>query len=232
MLALCARLGGRLPTLAAPVLAVAVCWPLAELPPRRFLTGDDWHYPAAPVVTLLASLAAFAIAARSTRADLAHRTWANVSLAALTMGAFLCVPETGVLRLTPGPLVSAAAAVAATRRIQPLGPATVTAVAAVVTYLALIGAPSRPGCLFGVSCGIALAATATVAPATAVGRRFGPLVPSIAVGAALIGARLVGTMSSTSLAGAFAAASLLLAGTVWAWARATGQPVRAGATNG
>ena len=87
-----------------------------DLDMARFLLGEDWAYPPATVVAVAAGLALFSVSAFRARGDDERGRWATVGLAALSMGAFLCIPETGLLRLAPGPLcVVALAAVLATK---------------------------------------------------------------------------------------------------------------------
>lgn len=223
-LAVGSRLGRRWPTMAAPIVAVALCWPLAEAPPARFLNGDTWSYSTGVTAAVALGMTAFALAAREARND-DRRRWLAAAAAAVAVGAFLCIPETGLLRLAPAPLTVAAAAVA-TRRIRPIGPAAAVAAAAAVVWLALVGGTSRPTSLFGLSAGLALAAAATIVPATPIGGRFGAAAPlGVAIAAAGV-ARIAGTTQSSALAALLTTASLGAVGVAQAAARPGTAPLR------
>lgn len=220
-LAVGSRLGRHWPTIAAPVVAVALCWPLAETPPTRFPIGDAWSYHTGVTAALTISLAAFGLAALEARDDV-RRRWLAAAVAAVAAGAFLCIPETGVLSLTPGPLIVTAAAVLLVPRIRPIGPAAAVATVVAVTWLALAGGTSRPASVLGLSSGLALAAAAAIAPGTVLGRRFGTVVPLGVVMAAVVVARVAGTTPSSTAAALLAAASLAAVGAARAAARRAG----------
>jgi len=226
-LAVGSRLGHRWPTIVAPIVAVALCWPLAETPPTRFLNGDTWSYSAGVTAALALSMAAFGLAARQAR-DGDRRRWLTVATAAVAAGAFLCIPETGILRLAPAPLAVTAAAVLAVRRIRPFGPVAAVAAVAAVAWLALVGGTSRPTSLLGLSSGLALAAAATITPATAMGRRFGAAAPAGVTIASVAVARIAGTTPSSTVATLLTAAALAAVGAIGTAARPGIAPQREG----
>ncbi len=208
------RLERRIPTIVAPVVAVVVCWPLAETPPARFLDSATWRYPRAVTTSLVIAVGIFGLAALGTRADQQRRRWLTMGVAAVALTAFLSIPETGILRLAPGPLTVVAAATLVLHRVPPFGPTAAMAVVAVVAGLAIVGGTSRPTSVLGVSCALALAATAAVMPAARAGRRFATSGPAGAVIAAVAVGRIASTTSSSAAAALLTTCSLAAAAVV------------------
>lgn len=210
LLAASTRLTPRLPTIAALAAAAAATAPLAEMPPSRFLRGEEWAYPAATVVALAAGLALFTVSAFQARLDNERSRWATVGLAALAMGAFVCIPETGLLRLAPGPLCVVALA-AVLGWAKPFDPLSTALLAALISWLGITGGTGRPTSLLGVACALALGSIAPSLPAPRLTRRRSATGPASAAGATVLGARVVGTIPSSAATLFITSVALLLA---------------------
>jgi hypothetical protein len=146
----------------------------------------------------------------------------SLVVAGAGLGIFLCVPETGLLRLIFGPLLVAGAA-AWLGRLRPFGPLEVVLVAASLAWLAALDSQTRGSGIVGAS---ACLMTAALMPLgwpdrptpNALDRPDRPAVLAMAVVAATILAcsRLAGIVSSTALALALAGLSLT-AGAAGLW---------------
>ncbi|MEZ5408169.1 MAG: hypothetical protein R2761_09095 [Acidimicrobiales bacterium] len=225
LLAAAGRFAPQLPTIAVGVAAATVAVPLVDVPPSRFLNGEAWAYPAATVAGLGAGLALFAISAFRARCDPERRRWATVGLAALSMGAFLCIPETGLLRIVPGPLCVVALA-AMLGRARPFDPLSTALVAGLISWLGITGGTGRPSSVLGVACGLGLGAIGSAPPVIRVARRAG-VVGLISVAAVIVlGARAAGTVSSSAAALSMTWAAVLLGAASLAAGRARSEELQ------
>lgn len=214
LLAAAARLAPRLPTIAAVAAAATATVPLADMPPSRFLRGEAWTYPTLTIVALAAGLALFSVSAIRARRDDERSRLATVGLAALSMGAFVCIPETGLLRLAPGPLCVVALA-AVLGWVRPFDPLSTALLAALICWLGITGGTGRPSSLLGIACALALGSVGPSLPAPLwFARHPGFLGPASAAGATVLGARVVGTIPPSAVALPITSVALLLAAAV------------------
>ena len=182
-------------------------------------------YPSPTVVAVAAGLALFSVSAFRARGDDERGRWATVELAALSMGAFLCIPETGLLRLAPGPLCVVALA-AMLGWVKPFDPLSAAVLAVLITWLGIIGGTGRPSSLLGVACGLALGSIGSSLPAPRLPRRLSAMGPASAAGATVVGARVAGTVSSSAVALSMTSAALLLAAAAMLAGRASSEELQ------
>jgi hypothetical protein len=164
---------------------------------RLTVAGYQWW--TGPVMAL--ALAAFVVAARSLPAHPASASTLSVFMAAATAGVFLCVPETMLLRLLPGPVIIAAAAVVV-GKVRPVGFAGALALAAALSWITIVDGQSRGSAVIG---GGACLAAAWLMP-IALRKRPEPLgtgplgrrafVPAVLVAAVLACSRLAAGIDS------------------------------------
>ncbi len=147
----------------------------------------------------------------------------TVAVAAATVGAFGCVPETDVLRLLPGP-VAVAAAAAWLGWVRPIGPAGTAVVATAVAWLTVVGGQARPASVIGAAAGLAAVAALTLVwrrtdAAIDTGRR--PMAAVVIVVVAILAlSRVAGTqervgpamVATVVIAGAMVASLSMMAG--------------------
>jgi hypothetical protein len=196
---------------------------------------DVEHYVSLPVPwyqwwtgpAIALALGAFGLAARSVPATVAGRSALTVFTAAVAAGVFLCVPETMLLRLVPGPMAVVAVGVVA-GWIRPFGVAGALVLAAMLGWIAIVDGQIRGSAIVGAGACLVAASLLPLALGPAAGRRApvpggGPAwgwlprlgVPVLAV---VLCARLAGTLGST--AAAVVTAALVIgaaAGVLWWW---------------
>lgn len=203
----------------AVIVAVAAAVPLAGINLDRYAGNPLPHYPPWIVVVAALSLIGFAGSALGHRHDRPAElalTWAT---AAIAIGLFLAVPETGALRTTLGPLVLVAAA--ATRQwLPPFGAAESVAAVAALAWMAAIDGTTRSTTLLGLAIAVTVAAAMPRLPRPSGSGRLAMLiVPPVAI---VIGCRLAGTSETALEAALYGAVTIVVVAMVSAVVALTG----------
>lgn len=201
---LCSRVASvMIPTTAVCCGAIIAAVPLADFDIGRYGPSALTPYPAWMIgVLVIAVVVTVASAARRWDGgeSSAHLT---VALAAGACALFLFIPETDLVRVTPGPLVVVAIAVVFLG-LPPIGRLGLGAVGAGLVWVSLVDGATRPGTVLATSAVLGLV---SFAPRLGVGRsgpardvspphvRTGRHVAGLAVGIVVVG-RVLGTTTS------------------------------------
>lgn len=149
---------------AAPAVPTSVIWgasviaavPFATIDPDRYraLSADGYRWWM--IVLLLLASMVFVSAVVKARSDPVALADLTVAVAALAIGFFLFIPETDLIRLTPGPLVLIAAAVMI-KVVRPIASSGALLIVAVLVWFSVIDGSARSHTMLATACCLVLA---------------------------------------------------------------------------
>lgn len=148
-----------IPSIVVYLVAVAVALTRADVNTDRYLVNALDPYRSWEIAVLVAGAAAVLASAFAGRSEERSMVNSTVLLAAVSCSMFVYIPETDLLKLSPGPLAVVAAGVVVLGR-PPIGPIGSSIVVSMLVWISLVDGATRPTTILATAAVLGIAALA------------------------------------------------------------------------